>query len=294
MHKILLKGRGIEHSYQEGKIRTPVLKGVDLDIEASRMTAIVGKSGSGKSTLLHILGTLDTPNKGEIFFQDVNILQLSPKEKAKFRNRHLGFVYQFHHLLGDFTALENVMLPLLIDKMEYSLAYERANHLLESVGMAQLMDHLPSELSGGERQRVAIARALVHSPELILADEPTGNLDENNAKVVFDLFRNLVRDEGTAVVMVTHDLSLAKQCDQVLEIVNGTIVDQEHRHRGFSSEEQERELMRAAAQAAIGDSQAAATAAQIAAQAASAQMAAHAAAADAADAADESSARVRR
>ena len=197
MHKILLKGRGIEHSYQEGKIRTPVLKGVDLDIEASRMTAIVGKSGSGKSTLLHILGTLDTPTKGEIFFQDVNILQLSPKEKAKFRNRHLGFVYQFHHLLGDFTALENVMLPLLIDKMEYSLAYERANYLLESVGMAQLTHHFPSQLSGGERQRVALARALGHSQDLLLADEPTGNLDENYAQVVLALLRSLGRDDTT-------------------------------------------------------------------------------------------------
>lgn len=223
MQKILLKGRGIEHSYQEGKIQTPVLKGIDLNIEASRMTAIVGKSGSGKSTLLHILGTLDTPSKGEIYFQNVNILELSPKEKAKFRNRHLGFVYQFHHLLGDFTALENVMLPLLIDKMDYSLAYDRANYLLESVGMSEHRKHLPSELSGGERQRVAIARALVHSPELILADEPTGNLDENNANVVFELFKTLVRDEGTAVVMVTHDLALAERCDQVLEIVNGTI-----------------------------------------------------------------------
>lgn len=223
MQKILLKGRGIEHSYQEGKIQTPVLKGIDLDIEASRMTAIVGKSGSGKSTLLHILGTLDTPNKGEIYFQDVDILKLSPKEKAKFRNRHLGFVYQFHHLLGDFTALENVMLPLLIDKMDYSLAYDRANYLLESVGMGDKCRHLPSELSGGERQRVAIARALVHSPELILADEPTGNLDEKNANIIFNLFQNLVRDEGTAVVMVTHDLSLAQRCDQVLEIVDGII-----------------------------------------------------------------------
>lgn len=224
MEKILLRGRGIEHAYLEGKIKTPVLKGVDLDIEASRMTAIVGKSGSGKSTLLHILGTLDTPNKGEIFFQDVNVTKLSSREKARFRNRHLGFVYQFHHLLGDFTALENVMLPLLIDRVDRSLAIERSQYLLERVGLADMIDHLPSELSGGERQRVAIARALVHSPELILADEPTGNLDESNANVVFELFRELVRDEGAAVVMVTHDNSLAQQCDSIFEIVNGTII----------------------------------------------------------------------
>ena len=225
MQKILLKGRGIEHSYQEGKIKTPVLKGIDLDIEASKMTAIVGKSGSGKSTLLHILGTLDTPNKGEIFFQDVNITKLSAREKARFRNRHLGFVYQFHHLLGDFTALENVMLPLFIDKMDRALAYKRASYLLDCVGLENLKTHLPSELSGGERQRVAIARALVHSPELVLADEPTGNLDEKNANVIFALFRDLVKEEGAAVVMVTHDQSLAQKCDHILEIVDGVIVN---------------------------------------------------------------------
>lgn len=224
MQKILLQGRGIEHSYQEGKIKTPVLKGIDLDIAASQMTAIVGKSGSGKSTLLHILGTLDTPSAGEIFFQETNVLKLSPKEKARFRNRHLGFVYQFHHLLVDFTALENVMLPLLIDKIERKLAYERAMKMLDSVGMSALAKHLPSELSGGERQRVAIARALVHHPELILADEPTGNLDANNAKIVFELFQQLVHEEGAAVVMVTHDQSLAQQCDCLMEIANGIIV----------------------------------------------------------------------
>ena len=225
MQKILLKGRGIEHSYQEGKIKTPVLKGIDLDIEASKMTAIVGKSGSGKSTLLHILGTLDTPNKGEIFFQEVNITKLRAREKARFRNRHLGFVYQFHHLLGDFTALENVMLPLFIDKMDRALAYKRASYLLDCVGLENLKTHLPSELSGGERQRVAIARALVHSPELVLADEPTGNLDEKNANVIFELFRELVKEEGAAVVMVTHDQSLAQKCDHILEIVDGVIVN---------------------------------------------------------------------
>ena len=225
MHKVLLKGRAIEHSYQEGKIKTPVLKGVDIDIEASVMTAIVGKSGSGKSTLLHILGTLDTPNKGVIYFQNTNILTLSAREKARFRNRHLGFVYQFHHLLGDFNALENVMLPLLIDKVKLSLARDRASYLLERVGLADVMRHLPSEMSGGERQRVAIARALVYSPDLVLADEPTGNLDEQNANLVFNLFRELVHDEGAAVVMVTHDRTLAQKCDHCFEIVNGVIAN---------------------------------------------------------------------
>lgn len=223
MHKILLKARAIEHSYQEGKIQTPVLKGVDIDIESSVMTAIVGKSGSGKSTLLHILGTLDTPSKGEIYFQNTNVLTLSAREKARFRNRHLGFVYQFHHLLGDFSALENVMLPLLIDKVKPSFARQRAQYLLERVGLDHIGHHLPSEMSGGERQRVAIARALVYSPDLVLADEPTGNLDENNANLVFNLFQELVRDEGAAVVMVTHDQSLAQKCDHCFEIVSGVI-----------------------------------------------------------------------
>ena len=150
-------------------------------------------------------------------------MTLSAREKARFRNRHLGFVYQFHHLLGDFSALENVMLPLLIDKVRPSLAKARAAYLLERVGLAGVMRHLPSEMSGGERQRVAIARALVYSPDLILADEPTGNLDEHNANIVFNLFQELVRDEGSAVVMVTHDRSLAQKCDHCFEIVNGTI-----------------------------------------------------------------------
>lgn len=223
MHKILLKGRGIEHAYSEGAIRTPVLKGVDLDIEASKMTAIVGKSGSGKSTLLHILGTLDSPDKGEIVFYDTDIISLSARDKAVFRNRHLGFVYQFHHLLGDFTARENIMMPLLIDGIARQLAASRADYLLERVGLADKGGKLPAEMSGGERQRVAIARALACSPELILADEPTGNLDETNAAMVFDLFRELVRDESAAVVMVTHDSSLAARCDNVFEMTYGII-----------------------------------------------------------------------
>lgn len=226
MHKqrILLQGINIEHTYEEGLIKTPVLKGVNLSIESSKITAIVGKSGSGKSTLLHILGTLDTPTKGKIIFNNTDIVSLNSKQKAKFRNQYLGFVYQFHHLLADFTALENVMLPLLIDKVDRRLVRTRALCLLKRIGLADRMNKLPCELSGGERQRVAIARALVHSPELVLADEPTGNLDEANASIVFNLFKELAQDEGAAVVMVTHDQSLANRCDQILEIVDGVIV----------------------------------------------------------------------
>lgn len=220
---ILLKGISIEHSYREGKIVTPVLKGVNLTIQSSKMTAIVGKSGSGKSTLLHMLGTLDTPEHGQILFNDIDVTKLTDRQKAHFRNRHLGFIYQFHHLLDDFTVLENVMLPLMIARAEKDLTKSRALYLLERVGLSDRLKYLPSELSGGERQRVAIARALVHSPDLILADEPTGNLDEENASTVFELFRELVRDEKTAVVMVTHDLSLANQCDEIFEMVGGIV-----------------------------------------------------------------------
>lgn len=224
---ILLQARNIEHSYREGKIVTPVLKGVNLDIASSKMTAIVGKSGSGKSTLLHVLGTLDTPDKGMVLFQEQDVTQLSESQKAKFRNHHLGFIYQFHHLLDDFTVLENVMLPLMIAHTDMHLTKSRALSLLERVGLQDRLKFLPSELSGGERQRVAIARAMVHSPELILADEPTGNLDEENATTVFNLFRELVRDEKTAVVMVTHDLSLAHQCDEIFEMVGGVVLPKE-------------------------------------------------------------------
>lgn len=256
MPKILMKGVDIEHVYKEGKIVTPVLKGVNLEIAASKMTAIVGKSGSGKSTLLHILGTLDTPTKGEVYFNDKCLTTLRSREKAKFRNAHMGFVYQFHHLLGDFTALENVMLPLLIGNVEKKLSYKRALYLLERVGLSNLKDHYPSELSGGERQRVAIARALVHSPEVILADEPTGNLDEENASIVFKLFKELVRDEGTAVVMVTHDMSLALQCDHIFEIVNGVITDSKR-----VTAESAQEVAAAAAAAAAASAAAASAAA---------------------------------
>lgn len=238
--EILLKCRNIIHSYREGKIVTQVLHGINADIRSSCMTAVVGRSGSGKSTLLHVIGTLDTPDSGEILFKNTDILQLSERQKAEFRNRHLGFIYQFHHLLDDFTALENVMLPLMIAGIDKETALRRSEYLIDRVGLSASKNHLPSEMSGGERQRTAVARALVNSPELILADEPTGNLDAHNAGAVFELFRELSREEGSAVVMVTHDMSLAEKCDEILEISDGVIKSEKDDKQSSSAAEGER------------------------------------------------------
>ena len=223
MSYLLLTARNVSRTYTEGGLKTEVLRDVNLDMYARELTAIVGKSGSGKSTLLHILGTLDTQSGGEILFNNQSLRGLSGAERADFRNKSLGFVYQFHHLLGDFSALENVMLPLIIARSGKARALNRARGLLARVGLEDRLDYRPSELSGGERQRVAIARALVNQPELVLADEPTGNLDAQNAEQIFKIFRELTRDEGAAVVMVTHDGSLAAQCDRVYAIEDGRI-----------------------------------------------------------------------
>ena len=189
MSEVILEAKNITRSYFEGKIRTDVLKGVNLAIRQDELTAIIGKSGSGKSTLLHILGTLDTPTSGEILFKGDDLCRLSGNKKAQFRNQNLGFVYQFHHLLGDFTALENVMMPLLIGNMDIKKAKATACEYLEKVGLSHRIGYRPSEMSGGERQRVAIARALAGHPDIVLADEPTGNLDAKNAQAVFSLYR---------------------------------------------------------------------------------------------------------
>ncbi len=223
MTEILLEARNITRTFNEGKISTAVLKGISLAIHPARMTAVIGKSGSGKSTLLHILGTLDTPTAGEVLFEGVDLVKLPAAQKAAFRNQSLGFIYQFHHLLTDFSALENVMIPLLIGGMPRAQAKVRAGSYLERTGLGHRLNFRPAELSGGERQRVAIARALVHSPRLVLADEPTGNLDAENSAAVYDLFCRLVREDGAAVVMVTHDLKLASRCDVQYEIENGLI-----------------------------------------------------------------------
>ncbi len=224
MHNILLKATNISKTYREGDIENEVLINVNLNIFSEEITAIVGKSGSGKSTLLHILGTLDTPTKGIIQFDNKSLSYCSDDEKANFRNQKLGFIYQFHHLLSDFTALENVMMPLLISKLPEQEVAKRAKEYLCKVGLEERMSSKPSELSGGERQRVAIARALVNKPKLVLADEPTGNLDSYNANEIFTLFSNLAKEEKTAVVMVTHDEQLARKCDRIYTMKNGVII----------------------------------------------------------------------
>ena len=223
MSEIILKVRNLTRTYVENKVSTAVLKGINLDIEAGKITAVTGKSGSGKSTLLHILGTLDKPTSGEIIFKGQDLTTLSNDAKAAFRNKNLGFIYQFHYLLGDFTALENVMLPSLIGGSSEKEAKEKALKILEQVGLKDRVDFHPGELSGGQRQRVAIARALCHDPDLILADEPTGNLDAANAASVFELFSTLVKEKKTTVIMVTHDETLATLCDRKVVIKDGVI-----------------------------------------------------------------------
>ena len=204
-------------------MQTDVLKNVNIDIYSDKLTAIIGKSGSGKSTLLHILGTLDTPTSGELIYKGEDLTKFSSNKKDEFRNQNLGFVYQFHHLLGDFSALENVMMPLLIGGISTKEAKERATSYLEKVGLSHRINYKPSEMSGGERQRVAIARALSNKPNIILADEPTGNLDAQNASDIFDLFMDLAKNEHVAVVMVTHDNGLAQKCDLVYQMKDGVI-----------------------------------------------------------------------
>ena len=223
MSEIILKVRNLTRTYVENKVSTAVLKGINLDIKAGKITAVTGKSGSGKSTLLHILGTLDKPTSGEIIFKGQDLTTLSNDAKAAFRNKNLGFIYQFHYLLGDFTALENVMLPSLIGGSSEKEAKEKALKILEQVGLKDRVDFHPGELSGGQRQRVAIARALCHDPDLILADEPTGNLDAANAASVFELFSTLVKEKKTTVIMVTHDETLATLCDRKVVIKDGVI-----------------------------------------------------------------------
>lgn len=221
----LLECRDIRKIYREASVSTEVLKGVSFDIDKGELVSIVGSSGSGKSTLLHILGALDEASRGEVVFLGQNLSALPPNEQAVLRNKHLGFVYQFHHLLSDFTAIENVSMPLLIGGTKVSIARTEAKALLEKVGLGHRMDHRPAELSGGERQRVAIARALVSKPDLVLADEPTGNLDHTTALKVYDLMRELSIESNIAFLVVTHDDELAVKMDRQMYMRDGLLVN---------------------------------------------------------------------
>ena len=223
----LLQCHNICKTYREGSIDTQVLKGVSFELQKGELASIIGSSGSGKSTLLHILGTLDDATEGEVSILGQNIASLNSNKQAKLRNQHLGFVYQFHHLLADFSALENVAMPLLIGGEKSAKAKQAAKALLDKVGLSHRLEHRPSELSGGERQRVAIARALVNNPSLVLADEPTGNLDYQTALSIYDLMRELNQESGTAFLVVTHDGELAAKMDKQLHMQDGLLLDVE-------------------------------------------------------------------
>ncbi|MGK3115560.1 lipoprotein-releasing ABC transporter ATP-binding protein LolD [Candidatus Pantoea formicae] len=219
----LLQCRDLCKRYQEGSVQTDVLRNVAFSLQPGELTAIVGSSGSGKSTLLHLLGGLDAPTSGDVVFDGKSLNAMSSSAKAELRNRELGFIYQFHHLLPDFTALENVAMPLLIGKTAKAEAASRALEMLAAVGLEKRAAHRPSELSGGERQRVAIARALVNRPRLVMADEPTGNLDARNADAIFKLLGELNQQQGTAFLVVTHDLNLAKRLNRQMEMRDGQL-----------------------------------------------------------------------
>ena len=219
----VIRAEGLGKTYAEGSLHTQVFDGLDIAVASGETVAILGASGAGKSTLLHLLGGLDVPSAGEVFVAGQKMSALSDAARGRLRNQSLGFVYQFHHLLPEFTALENVMMPVLLAGRPVAEASRRAQELLESVGLAHRLQHKPGELSGGERQRAAVARALVNTPACVLGDEPTGNLDERTAAIVFEQMLELNRAKGTSLVLVTHDRRLARRLDRVLELQQGKL-----------------------------------------------------------------------
>ncbi|WP_108946202.1 lipoprotein-releasing ABC transporter ATP-binding protein LolD [Shewanella halifaxensis] len=225
--ELLLHVSKVSKRYQEGSVDTQVLHDVDLQVFKGEQLAIVGSSGSGKSTLLHIMGTLDSPSSGSVTMLGEDLYKLSSARQAQIRNENLGFIYQFHHLLPEFTALENVSMPALIQGQSRKQVEAKASALLERVGLSHRLKHTPAEMSGGERQRVAIARALINDPKLVLADEPTGNLDAKSGEAVYQLITELAAQLGTAFVVVTHDQKLAARMDRQLHMKDGRLITQQ-------------------------------------------------------------------
>ncbi|MFC0179891.1 lipoprotein-releasing ABC transporter ATP-binding protein LolD [Thorsellia kenyensis] len=233
----LFSCKKIVKTYHDGAHETKVLNEIDFSMPHCQMLAIVGSSGSGKSTLLHILGGLDTVTSGQILFDGEDISAFSNDKRANLRNKHIGFIYQFHHLLPDFSAIENIAMPLLISGVSPTIAQEKAKKLLDQVGLSHRIKHRPSELSGGERQRIAIARALINDPLVVLADEPTGNLDRTNADEILKLIKHINEERKTAFLIVTHDLELAEKMERQLEMRDGVLTKEASLLKKFSTKD---------------------------------------------------------